>query len=69
MCTDTVILAESAELQSALDAMQEYCHDWKLNVNIDKTKITIFSRGKVRNVPQFFFNNEEIQVVDVYRPR
>ena len=49
---DTVILAESpTELQMSLDAMQSYCNIWKLNINTNKTKIVIFSRGKVRKYP------------------
>ena len=42
---DTVILAESApELQASLNAMYLYCQTWKLQVNISKTKVVIFSR-------------------------
>ena len=65
---DTIILAESAaELQLALDSMSEYCQNWSLNVNVDKTKIVIFSRGKVRNIPNFIFDNEPVEVVDEFR--
>jgi hypothetical protein len=42
---DTVILAESAEdLQLALNEFFIYCTQWKLNVNVEKTKIMIFPR-------------------------
>lgn len=64
---DTVILAESpAELQQALDAMYDYCVDWKLHVNIDKTKVIVFSRGKVRNRPVFTLGQSELEVTDDY---
>ena len=54
---DTVILAESpTELQMSLDAMQSYCNIWKLNINTSKTKIVIFSRGKVQKYPKFNYN-------------
>ena len=42
----TVILAESAvELQNALNEFKMYCSNWKLNVNVEKTKILVFSKG------------------------
>ena len=51
---DTVVMAETAEqLQKALDGVGEYCALWDLKVNIDKTKIIVFSKGKVRNFPIF----------------
>ena len=44
---DTVILAESQEdLQQSINLMERYCSMWKLNINVSKTKITVFSRGK-----------------------
>ena len=40
---DCVIMAESAEeFQNALNEFQMYCFEWKLTVNVDKTKILIF---------------------------
>ena len=64
---DTLVLAESPEdLQTALDALHEYCNTWSLHVNSDKTKIVVFSRGKVRRLPSFHFNNRELSVVDDY---
>ena len=62
---ETVILAESpAEFQMSLDAMQSYCNIWELNINTSKTKIVIFSGGKVRNFPKFNFRNSSIDVID-----
>ena len=44
-----IILPETPEkLQKALDAMDSYCQTWHLTVNASKTKIIVFSRGKVR---------------------
>lgn len=46
---DTVILADTYEgMQHALDIFQSYCDTWKLEVNISKTKVLIFSKGRVR---------------------
>ena len=44
---DTVIMANNeADLQFSLDRFNEYCQEWKLNVNIDKTKVVIFGARK-----------------------
>ena len=57
-------MAESSdELQVALNSVQDYCKDWHLSVNTSKTKIVIFSRGKIRNLPLFTYNNDSIEVV------
>ena len=68
---DSILLAESANaLQDALNALQEYCDVNKIVVNTDqskeKTKIIIFSRGKVRNIPNFTYGNDPIDVVFEY---
>ena len=60
-------LAESAnELQKALDILDKYCEDNSLVVNSNKTKVMIFSRGIIRNDPQFHFKNNELEVVKSY---
>ena len=64
---DTIVLAEnSCELQKALDAVYEYCVMYKLTVNIKKTKIIVFSRGKVKRFPTFKYGNNTIEVVSDY---
>ena len=64
---DTIVLAESAnELQMALNAVQECCNKWSLTVNTSKTKIVILSRGCVRNLPNLYFGNDLLKVVDEY---
>ena len=46
---DTVILAENPkDLQASLDEMKKYCDTFGLHINVNKTKILIFSRGKLR---------------------
>ena len=64
---DTIVMAETPdELHYALNAVYNYCSLWKLTVNTSKTKIVIFSRGKVRNVPTFLFGKDTLEVVDDY---
>ena len=66
---DTVILAENAEeLQSALNAMSEYCQTWGLQVKTDKTKIIVFWKNKrgLRNLPNFHFDGNNIEFVESF---
>ena len=66
MCADdTILLAESEEdLQDALSAMFNYCNKWKLQLYVKKTKIVVFSRGKIRKIPNVFFGPKLLDVVD-----
>jgi hypothetical protein len=54
---DMIILADTPEcLQKGLDMLYQYCNVWHLSVNTLKTKVLIFSRGKLRrNVPEFIY--------------
>ena len=64
---DTLLLAENnIELQKALDGLHDYCNKWSLKVNLDKTKVIVFSRGKVRKFKHFKFGENQIDVVDDY---
>ena len=64
---DTIVLAETErELQSALDAVHEYCNNMHLTVNTQKTKVMIFSRGKVRKYQNFMFGGSILYVTYEY---
>ena len=64
---DTLVLAEKAEqLQEALNSLNTYCNKWALKVNLDKTKIIIFSKGKIRKFEPFKFGNNIVDVVADY---
>jgi hypothetical protein len=64
---DTVIMAENpAELQKALSAMWDYCVKYKMEVNASKTKVVIFSKGKVRKFPDFLLGSKKLEVVGDY---
>ena len=64
---DTVLLAESPEdLQKYLDTLNEYCNNFDLKINTSKTKIFIFSRGKLKHIPSFKFADMKLDVVNDY---
>jgi hypothetical protein len=61
---DTVLLAESAEeLQSELNYFYEYCEKWNLKVNTNKSKVMVFSKGRL---PNFKMNNMELEIVSEF---
>ena len=63
---DTIIMAESSDdLQAALNGLYDYYKAWSLSVNISKTKVVIFSNGKVRRFAKFYLG-EEVDVVYDY---
>lgn len=65
---DTVIFGETAdELQKALNSFKLYCEDWKLTVNVSKTKVLIISRGRPSPKLNFFFNNTKLEIVQEYK--
>ena len=44
---DAVLFAETPQaLQSMLDDLEQYCNEWGLKININKTKIMIFETGR-----------------------
>ena len=61
---DTVLMAESdSELQTLLDTFYRYCITWKMKVNVDKTKVMIFSKGRMLVNLQFKYNGKDIEIV------
>lgn len=59
---DTVILSETAEgMQNALDIFQQYCDTWKLQVNINKTKVLVFRKRRTKQVYNFVLNGHVIE--------
>ena len=68
LCADiTILLSESsADLQNMLNILHSYCQKWQLTVNTTKTKIVVFSRGKIRNLPKLSYGEETIEVVSSY---
>ena len=68
---DTIVMAESEiELQEALNEVSDYCDQWKLRINVSKTKIIRFTKRKSpknpANVYNFQIKEENVEVVDDY---
>ena len=65
---DIVIFANSAdELQYNLDILGEYCKQWKLKVNINKTKVLIFRKGgRVPRNLEFLYDDAAIEIVNQF---
>ena len=48
------------------NVFSEYCKFWQLKVNVEKTKILVFSRGRLPNNLTFTFNEMEIGIVSEF---
>ncbi len=64
---DTILISESPEdLQKILDNLHEYCTKWKLHINASKTKIVIFSKGRLKNLPTWTLGTHNLEVTQDY---
>jgi hypothetical protein len=53
---DTVLISENVNgMQTMLNIFSEYCNTWKLQVNIAKTNVVIFSKSNVtqKNIAKY----------------
>lgn len=65
---DTVIFSDNeSDLQHALNVFEKYCYQWKLTVNVSKTKVVIFSCGRRKEKLNFCLNSVEIEIVQEYK--
>ena len=65
---DTVLIAESPEaLQNMLYTLNDYCTEWNLTVNVQKTKIMVFRNGgNLRENETWLYQGEEIEIVQQF---
>jgi hypothetical protein len=56
---DLVLVSESAySLQKCIDILSRYCFEWKLCMNMDKTKVIIFSQNNLNeNMYGFYYSH------------
>ena len=65
---DTVIFSDSPEeLQRSLHIFEYYGYKWKLKINTEKTKVIIFSYGRLNKDLHFFLNNTELEILNEFR--
>ena len=65
---DTVIFSDSEkDLQNALAHFKRYCDQWKLDINVNKTKILIFSNGRYNCKQIFKLGEKELDIVTEYK--
>ena len=58
---------QSAEkLQSELNYFYEYCEKWNLKVNINKSKVMVFSKGRLPINFNFKMNNMQLEIVSEF---
>ena len=69
MYADDVILLSSthAGLQQKLDKLHDYCKDWCLNINTNKTKIIIFNKAGRHLSEKFVFGQTDINCIHQYK--
>ena len=64
---DNILVADSAiKVQEMLDAFHEYCQKWKLKVNIQNSKIMIFSECANNQNSTFKIDKTDIEVVEEF---
>ena len=65
---DLLIISESEEgLQNCISILEQYCNRWKLEVNLDKTKVIIFSRRRKVFMADMIYKNSSIEQVYNYQ--
>ena len=61
---DLILISDNQEgLQKQIDKLSKYCDEWKLNINLKKTKIMIFNRGN--NLIKSEFNINKVVLENV----
>ena len=64
---DTVLMSENVNgMQTMLNIFSEYCNTWKLQVNIAKTNVVIFSKSNVTQNTRVMSDNKELDICESY---
>ena len=67
VCNKNVKLALSVKRVDTLNAFQTYCEIWNLTINTEKTKVMIFSYGRISKNVHFYINNKELEIVSEFK--
>ena len=61
-----ILSTSSSGLQNCLSNLFTYCKQWKLCININKSKVMIMSKSGKRYNDKIYIGNEEIELVQSY---
>ena len=66
---DTVVVSESREgIQKGLDFLEEYCDNWGITINVEKTKALVFTRGgRFSKLDTWTYKGNKIETVTVFK--
>ncbi len=66
---DTIILANNEDkMKNILKNLELYCEQWKLEVYNSKTKVVVFSRGRINyDAYNFMIKEENIETRSEYK--
>ena len=60
---DSVLMSENVNgMKTILNIFSEYCNTWKLQVNIAKTNVVIFSKSKITQNTRVMSDNKELDI-------
>ena len=64
-----VLICDTREgLQSGLNKLYEYCNNWGLLLNVDKTKCLVFKKGGKQNaLDKWYYNGQGIETVTSFK--
>ena len=65
---DIALVSDSVkDLQKKINCLQEYCRQWGLTVNMDKTKVVVFKNGGfLKNCEKWYYEGKELLVEASY---
>jgi hypothetical protein len=65
---DLVMLAEtSGKLQQLLDALQSFCNEYDMQVNVGKTEVVVFGRRKYSGNATWSYQGQQVPVSQQFR--
>jgi hypothetical protein len=66
---DLVLISQTKiGLQKMLQALESFCDKWKLEVNIEKTKVMVFKkRGAISRTERWYYKGQKVEVAPEYR--
>ena len=62
-----MVCDDKEDLNETIIAVERFCLEKELNINVKKTKIMSFGRGRPVKMPEFMMSNEKVEVVNSFR--